>query len=61
MKEFDHGIRCELFIEKLRFIARLQPRETHLFPMLDSIIFQDANTTMDAVIECHKDKSDEQA
>jgi hypothetical protein len=47
----EYDLRFQGFLTKLVNIGNLCPRERHLYPLMDSVVFQDLETAMNGVIE----------
>jgi len=51
IEKMEYDLRFQAFLTKIVNIGNLHPREQHLYPLMDKVVFKDLETAMNVTIE----------
>ncbi len=51
IEKMEYDLRFQAFLTKIVNISNLYPRDQHLYPLMDKVVFKDLETAMISTIE----------
>lgn len=51
IEKTEYDLRFQAFLTKMMNISNLHPRDKHLYPLMDKVVFKDLETAMIATIQ----------